>query len=356
MNRAYWFPAFILAVVLVAAACGGEDSPEAGGAGVTPSAPATTPEAAKPDKLRIGFQAIPNGEILVKQQRWIEDQLGIDVEWTQFDSGRDVNTAIAAGSIDIGLVGSTPAAAGISRGLPYYVFWIYDVIGDNEALAVKRDAGISQVRDLVGKTVGVPFGSTTHYSLLQALKAEGVDPREVDIVDLQPPDLLAAWERGDIDAGYVWHPTLAKLLEEGGAVLVTSADLAKRGIVTADVAVVAKAFAEKYPESVVEYLRLQDRAIQQIRSDPQGSAQVIAPEFQIEADVALQQVRELIFLDAGEQLGADYLGTEARPGAFAKVLKETADFLVEQGVIESAPDLAAFEEGINTAWLEEASP
>ena len=89
--------------------------------------------------------------------------------------------------------------------------WIYDVIGTAESLVVKNDSGVTDFAGLVGKKVGTPFGSTAHYSLLAALELAGVDPTKVKIIDLQPPDILAAWQRGDIDAAYVWNPTLAEL-------------------------------------------------------------------------------------------------------------------------------------------------
>ena len=66
---------------------------------------------AKPDKVVIGYQDIPNEEIIAKQLGWHEKEMGVKIDWKKFDSGRDVNTAIAAGSVDIGLVGSSPAAA-----------------------------------------------------------------------------------------------------------------------------------------------------------------------------------------------------------------------------------------------------
>ena len=68
----------------------------------------------KPEVVRIGFQAIPNAELIAKQLQWHEEAIGVPIEWRQFESGRDVNTAVASGAIDIGLVGSSPAANGIS--------------------------------------------------------------------------------------------------------------------------------------------------------------------------------------------------------------------------------------------------
>lgn len=129
--------------------------------------------AAKPGRttVRIAYQAIPNADLIVKNQKLLEKALPeADVKWVKFESGGDVNTAVIAGSVDLGLAGSSPVTKGLSAPLniPYKVVWIHDLIGDNEALVAK--SGIDSVKDLAGKKVATPFGSTSHYSLLAALK------------------------------------------------------------------------------------------------------------------------------------------------------------------------------------------
>lgn len=309
---------------------------------------------AKPDKVVIGYQVIPNEEIIAKALGWHEKELGVRIEWKQFDSGRDVNTAIAAGSVDIGLVGSSPAAAGISAGVPYEVVWIYDVIGDNEALVVKKGKGIRAVKDLVGKKVAAPFGSTTHYHLLVAFKVFNVDPKKATILDMQPPDMLAAWQRGDIDAGFVWEPTLIKMVEGGGEIILSSRALAEKGFLTADLAVVRKAFAEKYPDVVAAYLRTLSRAVDFYRKEPREAAKAVAKEFGIPEAEAERQMKTLVMLNGPEQLGAKYLGTSAQRGGLVKALKDTADFLVTQKTIKAAASAAVIEKAVNPAYLERA--
>lgn len=309
--------------------------------------------AAKPDKLRIGYQAIPNAELIAKQAGWHEKALGIPIEWRQFESGRDVNTAIASGSIDIGLVGSSPAAAGIARGLPYDVIAFYDLIGDSEALAVKPE--IASFADLKGKKIGAPFGSTTHYSLLQVLKLNGIDPSEVTLLDFNPTDLLAAWTRGDIDAAYVWQPTLQKLYESGGKKLIGSDEVAKAGFPTFDVAVATRDFSSKYPEVVAVYLQDLSKGVDLYRSDPAQAGDLIGKELGITPEEALAQAKGLIWLTAAEQLAPEYFGTKAAPGGLGQALKNTADFLVEQKVLDSAPDLSAFQTGANPSFLQQAA-
>jgi taurine transport system substrate-binding protein len=308
----------------------------------------------KPEKVTIGFQAIPNGELVAKGLGWHEKEMGVRIDWKQFDSGRDVNTAMAAGAIDLGLVGSSPAAAGISAGVPYEVIWIYDVIADNEALVARKGKGITGVKDLAGKKVAAPFGSTTHYHLLVAFKVAGVDPRQATILDMQPPDMLAAWQRGDIDAGFVWEPTLIKMVEAGGEIVLSSRTLAEKGYLTADLAVVRKAFADKYPELVSAYLRSLSRATGLYRQDPKAAARAVAKELRLAEAEAERQMKTMTHLDGKDQLGAQYLGTPANKGGLAKALKDAADFLVSQKTIRSAPDQAAFDRAVNPSYLERA--
>ena len=54
----------------------------------------------------------------------------------------------------------------------------------------------------------------------------------MNIIDLEPQDILAAWTRGDIDAAYTWLPTLAEL-KKTGKTLVSSRELATAGKPTA---------------------------------------------------------------------------------------------------------------------------
>jgi taurine transport system substrate-binding protein len=305
-------------------------------------------------EVTIGYQVIPNDETLAKAKGWYEKELGAKVNFKQFDSGKDVNTALASGSIDIGLLGTTPASVGISKGIPYEVIWIHDVIGEAESLAVRNNAKIKSVKDLKGKKIAVPVSSTAHYSLLSALKLEGVDPNDVKILDLQPPDIYAAWKRGDIDGAYVWQPTLGKLLAEGGKAIVNSRQLAKKGAVTADLGVVRKEYAEQNPDIVTRYIKLQLKAYDLYKSNLDDTAASIAKELNIDKADSLKMINELVWLSGQEQISDAYFGTSAQKGKLSQVLKSTADFLVEQKAIESAPGSDAFEQAVNPRFIEEA--
>ena len=298
----------VVAAVALAAGCGSSSGS---------ASPSSSAAAGAPSELRIGYQLIPNGDLIVKDQKWLETALpNTKINWIKFDSGADVNTAMIAGSLDIGLAGSSPVAAGLSQpmNIEYKVPWIFDVIGAAESLVVKKSAGITSISGLVGKKVGTPFGSTSHYSLLAALELNGVDPTKVKIIDLQPPDILAAWQRGDIDAAYVWNPTLAEL-QKDGTTLITSAELAKQGKLTADLAVVTNAFADKYPDAVQTWVDQENKAVQLYSSDPASASAAVGRQLNISAADALSQMKDLILLDATQQAGATTSARQARPAS-----------------------------------------
>lgn len=317
------------------------------------SGAAEDPADGVPGQLRIGYQSIPNGDLVVKHNGWLEEALpGTEIVWNRFDSGGDVNTAFLAGELDIALAGSAPVTRGLSQPLDidYQVPWIHDVIGDNEALAATE--GIDEVSDLEGRTVAVPFASTTHYHLIAALDEAGLGTDDVELLDLEPQDIQAAWQRGDLDAAFVWYPVLGQLYEQGAQPLVTSGELAERGWVTADLAVVGTGFAEDYPDALATWVEQQDRAVSLLREDRDSAVEAIAAELNLEPGEAAEQVDQLVFLSAEEQASADYLGTADTPGALAGYLRLTAEFLADQGEIDTAPDSADFENALAPAGAE----
>jgi taurine transport system substrate-binding protein len=315
----------LLIASLALTACGSSsDESNSTASGGSSSAPTT---------LKLGYQLIPNGDAIVKAEGYLEEALpDTEVKWVKFDSGADVNTAIAGGSIDIGLAGSSPVTTGIATGLDYRVPWIFDVIGEAESLVVSAESGITDLAGLEGKKIATPVASTAHYSLLAAVEDAGVDPESIQVVDLEPEAILAAWTRGDIDGAYIWNPTLAELIADGGTVLATSAELAEKGKVTADLAVVRTEFADQYPDAVQAWVDAQNRAVELYNSDPETASAAIAAELSITPAEALEQTKGLKFLTAAEQASSEYLG-----GGLAGNLESAAQFLASLGELPSVP-------------------
>jgi len=275
-------------------------------------------DAAKPT-IRIGYQTFPSGDLIVKNSKWLEEALpDFNIKWIKFDSGADVNTAFIAKELDFGALGSSPVARGLSAPLniPYKVAFVLDVAGDNEALVARNGSNINSIADLRGKRVGTPFASTAHYSLLAALSQNGLSANDVQLVDLQPQAILAAWDRGDIDAAYTWLPTLDDLRKTGKD-LITSRQLAKDGKPTLDLAAVRTEFSDAHPEVVDTWRKQEARALDTIKDDPDAAAKAIAAEIGLSPEDVAGQLKQGVYLTPAEVASAEWLGSDGKPGDIA---------------------------------------
>ena len=221
-------------------------------------------------------------------------------------------------------------------------------------MTVRTAANIKTPADFKGKKVATPFGSTSHFRLLGFLKTNGLTQRDVTVLDMKAAAIQAAWARNEIDAAYVWPPAKSKLLEAGGTAYKTWDTLDQAGYVIADLIIVRTAFAQEYPDAVVGFLKAYDRALKMWQEKPDESAVIVGKEAGVSAAVAMADMKAYDFVPFSVQAGPEWLGTQAVPGKFATVLKGTADFLVEQRSIRSAPGLEAFQKAINTEYLQKA--
>jgi len=303
--------------------------------------------------IRVGYQAFPSGDLIVKNNRWLEDALpDYNIKWTKFDSGADVNTAFIAKELDFGALGSSPVARGLSAPLniAYKVAFVLDVAGDNEALVARNGSSVNTIPELRGKRIATPFASTAHYSLLAALSQNGLSTNDVQLVDLQPQAILAAWDREDIDAAYTWLPTLDQL-RKGGKDLITSRQLAKDGKPTLDLGAVSDEFADAHPEVVDTWRQQEARALSTIKDDPDATAKAIAVEIGLPPEDVADQLKQGVYLMPEQVASPEWLGSEGNPGNIAANLQSASQFLADQKQIPSAAPLQTFQGAIYTKGL-----
>lgn len=304
--------------------------------------------------VKIGTQQMPNDEGIAKAMNYFQEEMGdsVSVEIVEFSSGKDVNTALAAGSIDFGLEGSCPASLAIAQDLGVELIWIHEVLGDVESLVATGTSGINTVADLKGKKVAVPFASTAHFSLLKAMENAGLSASDVTVLDMQPDKIYASWNSGDIGAAYIWEPTLSQLSNK--KTVITSGELAKAGYMTSNVEVVRTKFAEAHPDIVAAYVKALDKSVSMYRNDESTAIKTIAEAMELTEDNAKFQMSGSTWLTGSEQISSTYLGTSSAKGAVVQNLYDTAEFLKTQGSITKVPDKSVFEKAVNPKYIETA--
>jgi taurine transport system substrate-binding protein len=294
-------------------------------------------------KITIGYQTVVEPSKVPQADGAYETATASKIDWRKFDSGADVIAAIASGSVDIGYVGSSPLAAAASRELPIETILVVGLIGESEALVARNGSNVTRIADLAGKKVAVPFVSTTHYSLLAALKHEGVDPKTVNILNLRPPEIAAAWERGDIDAAYVWDPALGQI-RASGKVVVDSATVAAWDAPTFDAWIVRTEFAEAHPDAVRDFVKVTGNAYADYLAKPDAwsvtspQAEKISRLTGAKVDDVPVLLKGYVFPALVDQASSKFLG-----GDTVKAVAATSEFLKEQGKIDAVlPDYSKY--------------
>jgi taurine transport system substrate-binding protein len=170
---------------------------------------------------------------------------------------------------------------------------------------------------------------------------------------MTPPNIAAAWERGDIDAAFVWDPALGKI-KETGKVLITSGTLSTWGKATFDGMLAQKEWAAENPDFMVNFIKTIAAADEAYRSDPMAWT----------PDSAM--VKKIIKLIGGnpedvpgvlalygfptleEQASDRWLGGGKNGGA-ARALYFTSEFLLKEKKIPKLfPDYSV---AVNPKWV-----
>jgi taurine transport system substrate-binding protein len=306
-----------------------------------------------PAKITVGYLNLVNAQLVTKHLGLLAKEMpGVEIKYVKIGGGGDMLRAIAGSDVDFGGIGNPPTAIGVTRGLPIKGIFVINMLDYVEAMVVRTSKNITSFKDLKGKTVAAPFGSTTHYLLLQALKDEGADPASMKVIDLAPSDIAAAWARGDIDAAWFWEPNLDKAVRDGGHIMITSGEMAKRGYPTWDIGVVMNAFAEKYPTSVEKFIKAECEGIDFWLKNPDKTAEMIAEELTLPLADATRMMNGTTMVPCDQQLTGQYLGTSAKKGQFVDTLVSTADFLVKQERLPKLLSRSEFEAFIQPAYLE----
>jgi taurine transport system substrate-binding protein len=299
------------------------------------------------DKVVVGYQtdALPSSVAIANGE--FEKATGVKIDFRRFNSGAEIFAAIASGDVQIGYVGSSPFAAATSRGLDVKAFYLASISGVDEALVVRNGSGINSLADLKGKKLAAAPVSTDHYQLLALIKSIGLNEKDVQVFAIPQPDIVAGYNRGDLDGGFVWDPALTEL-KKNGKVLVTSKDVAEKGAPTFSAWVATGAFAKNRPEflkafaSVIAKEQNSFVADKSVWGADSENAKLLAGLLGGTPADQANGLKNLNLLPLKAQASDEWLGGGEKSG-LAKILKDTAVFLKDQKKISDVlPSYAAF--------------
>jgi taurine transport system substrate-binding protein len=269
---------------------------------------------------------------------WFEKEMGVNVNFREFDTGAQMTAVMASGDVQIAYsLGLIPFSSAVTQGVPLKAVGIADSYSEVENIVIRNGTDIKLPGELIGKIVGVPYGTTSHYKLMGILEKSGIKQTQLKLIDMAPQDIVAAFKRKDIHAGIAWEPFFSEMLKDGH--LIVSADKIEQwGYSTFDVVAVTEQFAKKNPQLIKKFLKVVDNSTLYFKRQPDESYRLIGQKAGLKPEKAKAILNGMKFYTIDEQLQPTWMGTTGEQGEIVKKVKKVADFLVKQKSLDKALD------------------
>jgi NitT/TauT family transport system substrate-binding protein len=122
-----------------------------------------------------------------------------------FQGFPEIKEALISDRMQAGFLVAPMAMALRAQGVPIKIVYLGHRYGS--AVVVRKDGPIHSVPDLRGKVIAVPSRySDERLIVFKVLKQFGIDPKEVKLVEMAPPDVASALEAKAIDAFSMGEP------------------------------------------------------------------------------------------------------------------------------------------------------
>lgn len=273
------------------------------------------------EPLTIGhLSTVYHTSFILEGTDWLQ-KAGIDAKWKLFASGPDIVRAFENKEIDLGYIGLPPVIIGVARGIPFKCIAGGHVEG-TVMIAQKEYKGIDELGDVAkvlsqfeGKTIGTPPKGSIHDVIARDLvESLGLD---IEVKNYPWADfVLDALVDREIPAAAGTPPLAVAARRFCGAKIIIPPhrlwpNNPSYGIVVRDE-------LTQYPETIIRFLEMHERACNFIREKPEEAARIVAGLTQIvDADFVLEAYK--ISPKYCAALSREYVASTM---GFVKVLKE----------------------------------
>ncbi|MFE6288097.1 aliphatic sulfonate ABC transporter substrate-binding protein [Streptomyces sp. NPDC057877] len=282
------------------------------------------------DKVRLGYINDFNGAslIAIAEAEGLWKKHGLTAETKTFTNGPLQIQALGTDNLDFGYIG--PGAMWLPASGQAKVVAINTLGNSDRVLA---QPGIETMRQLKGKTVAVPEGTSGDMILSLALKKAGMTKDDIEVVPMDPSTIVSAFSSRQVDGAGFWYPAAATIKKQ----VPDLRELAKNTDFEKDVSfptafVAGNKVVADQPEKVEKVLAVLRDAIEFRSAHTDEAIQLTAdklklPVEQVAADAANNKL-----------LSLDELDSLTRDGTVAKWLKGMNDYFVEVGKLDKPVD------------------
>ena len=321
-----------------------------GAASALPAWSQTRPETTR---LALGFGLDPvfAPHMVAMSKGWFKEAGFTDISTKTFTGGAAAGEALVADEIQLWTPGNLPPISMAHNGVPIVILGTNAIATAADRLVVRKDANVKAPEDLYRIKIGLVQGSTASADLYYLAKHYKLDEKRLQVVNMPPPEQLAALNSNNIQGLLCWEPWGYNALKGGNTELihsgVVSGFAANKGAkvqisYTRSLFVASQEFARKNPVATARMVAVLLRG-QRFVADPRNRAEVIALfSEQTKQDRAL-----------AEAIWDEYAFDPVFDDAYVKDMEAMTAYLAATGRIKSPKNVLDY---THTAPLAAADP
>ena len=318
LHRVLRIAAVAAAIGMLATGCGGDDEEPAGGGG----------EGAKPVTLKIGLIPIADvAPVFLGQKKGFfkEQQIELDPQFAA--GGAAITPAVISGDFDIGFSNTVSLLIASSKNLPVQIISQGVLGGPSDSkpwadLLVPKDGDIKEPKDLEGKTIAAnTLNNICEVTINATLEQKGVDVTKLKYTEIPFPEMIAALEKGRVDAACVVEPFVSQG-KAGGMVGIDPFYAGTAPDLTVATYFASREYIEKNPEIVDRFVTAMEKSLQYASEHPDEVRDVLTEYTEIPPEAA-----KTINLPSWQ------------PELTEDTIQQLSELSQKYGLIEEQPDL-----------------
>jgi NitT/TauT family transport system substrate-binding protein len=293
------------------------------------------------EKISLGVEtSLLTAAVWIAEDKGFFEEYGLNVEIEEFESGKASFNDMLNNGVDISTVAPTPIMFSSFDRTDFSIFATFVSSTEDVKVIARKDSGINQAGDLIGKKIGTPAGTTGQFFLSTFLLFRGIPYSEIEEVDISPTNLPSALNNGEVDAIVIWEPHAynAKKLLGDNSIQLPSSEIYDETFNF----MVMNNYANNNPEVLARFLKAVDKATNFIENNKEESQQIVADRLELDSEVM-----EVLWddFDFGIQLEQSLILT----------LEDEAEWAIENKLTD-AEEIPNYLDYIYTGALEEVNP
>ncbi|WP_405910136.1 MULTISPECIES: ABC transporter substrate-binding protein [unclassified Streptomyces] len=311
-------PAALTAALLTLTACG---------AGTTDSTTAGNDATGPTIRIGVGIDA-SYAPFFLADAEGLWAKHGVNVQLVQFGQGSEGVNNLIAGQVQMSGNSDTTTISMLQQSPDLRSLLVYEQSGEYLKVVLgPKVASPSKIRKMA-VAPGLSEMAATRF-----LESKDIDPKSVEFVTADPPEMPALMQKGDVDGYVLWEPWPTKGVELGGKILENTGAY---GVTYAQWLLTNSDWLKSNTDTAVKVAEALEEAAQLTESDPQAAAEATEKAVKVPAAQTVTAIKEIDF------------GVRDFTDADLKGYENTAQFVLDGGKVKAKPDVTTV---VQRGWL-----